>query len=937
MMESQKYAIVDLETTGHSPANGDRMIQIAIVIMKNWCIEKTFTSFIHPGQAIPLFVQDLTNITDIDVQDALPFESHAETIYELIQDSIFVAHNADFDLSFLQAEFKRAGLPEWKGKKIDTVELAKIIFPSSLSFKLGDLASDLNIPLDNAHRADNDAKATAQLLKKCWEELLTLPLITIEQLHKKSFQLKSNLSQLFFEALQIKRKTVSNEDDNIYYRKLAIRKKAELKTGNKRLEYPQSNADKITFFQSTIPNFEERPQQFQMMDTIWDGLNLKKEVMIEASTGIGKTIGYLLPSVIYAKQQQGKVCISTYTSHLLEQLLTEEIPKIEKTLGCRVNVSLLKGMKNYIDVVQFEQLLKIRDFSYDETLTILQVLVWLTKTETGDLNEINVSGGGQLFIDKIRKNPDHHAKGSEPFDFYKRAIEESETADIIITNHAMLLADMERREPIFDQIKGWIIDEAHQFIQAAVGRDESIFSFTKWKYVFGQIGLSSENNVFANFHRVSLKKQRVSKQSLNQLEKKFMQMTKAFDETMNQIVLGMKQHSKSTKSYTKYTSFLLELNLNETLLKSVSKGIQQWIDLADDAARQFSQDVEEIAPEHLVILEQWKYWIRELKMKVSEWEEIFLKDGVDSSTWVEIDRRNIPGSIQVFKKPIQVKDHIRKLFDPVRNHHAIIWTSGTLTVPNNKRFIADQLGIREEIPIINLQAPPTYYSGAKAYIVNDMPDIQSVSQHRYIESISMAITRIVRSTEGRSFVLFTSQDMLKKTVELIQESELLNDYVLFAQGVTGGSRMRLLKSFQKFNHSVLFGTNSFWEGVDVPGDGLASVIIVRLPFSSPDEPSFKAKSMDLQAQGLNAFTNLSLPEAIIRFKQGFGRLIRSSKDKGVLVVLDRRIDTKSYGKEFLDALPPISVQKLPLQNMVLELEHWYNNKHEERKQVDKNE
>lgn len=284
-----------------------------------------------------------------------------------------------------------------------------------------------------------------------------------------------------------------------------------------------------------------------------------------------------------------------------------------------------------------------------------------------------------------------------------------------------------------------------------------------------------------------------------------------------------------------------------------------------------------------------------------------------------------------------MKEHIRKLFDSVRNHHGIIWTSGTLTVPNNKRFIADQLGIRDEVPIINLQAPPTYYSGAKAYIVNDMPDIQSVSQHRYIESISMAITRIVRSTEGRSFVLFTSQDMLKKTVELIQESELLNDYVLFAQGVTGGSRMRLLKSFQKFNHSVLFGTNSFWEGVDVPGDGLASVIIVRLPFSSPDEPSFKAKSMDLQAQGLNAFTNLSLPEAIIRFKQGFGRLIRSSKDKGVLVVLDRRIDTKSYGKEFLDALPPISIQKLPLQNMVLELEHWYNNKHEERKQVDKNE
>ncbi|CAM5182090.1 3'-5' exonuclease DinG OS=Ureibacillus acetophenoni OX=614649 GN=dinG PE=3 SV=1 [Ureibacillus acetophenoni] len=193
-----------------------------------------------------------------------------------------------------------------------------------------------------------------------------------------------------------------------------------------------------------------------------------------------------------------------------------------------------------------------------------------------------------------------------------------------------------------------------------------------------------------------------------------------------------------------------------------------------------------------------------------------------------------------------------------------------------------------------------------------------------MESVALAVTRTVRATDGRCFVLFTSQEMLKKTVELIQESELLQDYMLFAQGVTPGSRMRLLKSFQKFNHSVLFGTNSFWEGVDVPGDSLSAVIIVRLPFTAPEEPTFKAKSIALQQQGKNAFTELSLPDAIIRFKQGFGRLIRTSSDKGAFIILDRRIETKSYGKEFIQALPPISIEKLPLQDMVLELEHWYN-------------
>lgn len=934
-MESQKYAIVDLETTGHSQATGDRMIQIAIVIMKDWCIEKTFTSFIHPGKPIPLFIQDLTNITDADVKDALPFEAHADYIYELLQDAVFVAHNTDFDLSFLQAEFKRAGMPKWNGKKIDTVELVKILFPNSLSYKLGDLAADLNIPLANAHRADDDAKACALLLKRCWEELLTLPLSTLEQLHKKSFQLKTNLSQLFFEALQLRRNQVSDDSNFVYYKKIALRKQStKKKIKQKELSYPASNEEKLSLLIKRFPNFEERPEQFQMMDGIWRNLNNKSEILIEASTGIGKTIGYLIPAIIYAKQNKGKVCISTYTSHLLEQLLSNEIPKAENILGTQINVTRLKGKQNYIDVSVFEQLMKTTDSSYDETLTILQVLVWLTKTETGDLSELNVSGGGQLFIDKIRKSSSKHQKQNR-FDYYERAIEESKDADIIVTNHSMLIAELVRHEPIFHQIEGWIIDEAHQFIQAAVNRDESIFSFTNWKYLFGQIGLSTDNQLFSVFQKIALKKQRVPLSFFHQLEKNFIRLGELFDKAMQEIMVSIKESTRNTITDTKQTAFLSELSLNNELLRNVSDVMQSWIDLAEQAAVIFKNDVEQIAPEHQVILEQWEYWIREFKVKLSEWEEIFLKDSEDYSTWIEVDRRNVPGSIRVLKKPINLTTTIRQLFDPIRKNNAIIWTSGTLTVPNNDRFIANQLGIHHEVPLLKLQAPTDYYKGARVFIVNDMPDIQAVSQTDYIESVALAITRSVRTTEGRCFVLFTSQDMLRKTVELIQESELLHDYMLFAQGVTSGSRMRLLKSFQKFSHSVLFGTNSFWEGVDVPGEGLSSVIVVRLPFSAPEEPSFKAKSQILQQQGRNAFTELSLPEAILRFKQGFGRLIRSSQDKGVFIVLDRRIETKSYGVEFLRALPNISVHKLPLQDMVLEIEHWYNIKDEERKQVDK--
>lgn len=932
-MEIQKYVIVDLETTGHSPKEGDRMIQIAMVIMKNWEVEKTFTTFIHPGRTIPLFIQDLTNISDQDVKDALPFESYAEEIYEILQDAVFVAHNADFDLSFLQSEFERAGLPRWKGKKIDTVELSKILFPMALGYKLADLASELNIPLNNAHRADDDAMATALLFKKCWEEMLSLPIPTIEQLHKQSFKLKSNISHLLFQALQVKRKTIENESDYIYYQQFALKKKA-IKSAEKDLKgsYPNSTEEKVELLSKHFPKFEKRQEQFQMMDAIWETYQAKKEIMIEASTGIGKTLGYLLPSIIYAKQRGKKICISTYTSYLLEQILYKEIPKIEKVLGIKVNVSLLKGMQNYIDLELFEQLIQQDGHSYDETLTILQIIVWLSKTNTGDLSELNLSGGGQLFVEKIRKKNRNHQNS---FDFFEKAIKESLESDIIVTNHAMLLADLVRIEPIFQSIDGWVIDEAHQFVQAAIQRDQIMFSYAQWKYLFGQIGISSDSGLFQAFRKAAIQTGRVSEQLFFQLEKSFATTLERIESAMQTLAISIQNQKPPLLDY-KQTAFLNDLSLNMPLLKDVSRTLQKWIDLAEYVSNQVRQDVEELPKKNKLLLERWDYWIRELKIKLAEWDELFFVKSNQFAVWVEIDKRHIPGSLRIYKKPIEITETVDVLFNNLRKNAGVIWTSGTLTIPNNERFIAKQLGIADNVPILKLEAPQNYYGGAKGYIVSDMPDIQGVSQSDYIESVAAAVTQIIQTIEGRCFVLFTSQDMLKRTVELIQEAELLNDYLLFAQGVTSGSRMRLLKSFQKFHRSVLFGTNSFWEGVDVPGEDLSAVIIVRLPFSSPDEPTFKAKATMLTEKGQNAFTDLSLPEAILRFKQGFGRLIRSSKDKGVFIVLDRRIETKSYGKEFIKALPNIKIEKLPLQHMVKDLQHWYNNKGEEGKQVDNN-
>ncbi len=453
-------------------------------------------------------------------------------------------------------------------------------------------------------------------------------------------------------------------------------------------------------------------------------------------------------------------------------------------------------------------------------------------------------------------------------------------------------------------------------------QDEIVFSYTQWKYIFGQIGTMEDTGLYQLFCEAAKKKQRVSMQSLQRLDAHFIRLQRAFDETIQRAAQSMQQQMKGKRASSKCTLFIEDVTLAKESFLQVSKLTQQWLDLATEAAQGFENNIEQLDKNDRYILSEWHYWIREVKIKIAEWEDIFLSSHDGSSVWLEFDVRSVPGSLHVFKKPANVTPIIEQVLAPLRKQASIVWTSGTLMVPGNERFVTRQLGISDSVEVIKLQAPPAYYAGAKAFIVTDMPDIQHVSQEEYIEAVAHAITRTVRMTEGRCFVLFTAQDMLRKTVELIQDSELLDDYMLFAQGVTGGSRMRILKSFQKFSHAVLFGTNSFWEGVDVPGDALASVIVVRLPFSSPEEPVFKARAKHLTAQGRNSFTELSLPEAIMRFKQGFGRLIRSSQDKGAFIVLDRRITSKSYGKEFIKALPPIDVKKLQLPELLKELNHW---------------
>lgn len=926
-MLNPTYAIVDIETTGHSPAKGDRMIQFAVVFVRDWKIQSTFSTFIQPGKKIPFFIQDLTNISDEDVKDAPIFEAVAGKIYDMLEDCIFVAHNTNFDLSFVQAEFKRIGFPIWKGKKMDTVELSRLLFPTSYSYKLQDITQERGIELTNAHRADDDAYATAELFIECMKEIEKLPIQTLEHIHKRSFQLKYDSSSLFFEALQKKRGMKKSEYQDVY-KGIPLRKKmVEHHPDSSQLTYPETKNQKRLFFTEGLSDFKERDGQFQMMDAIWQTFQAKKELAVEASTGVGKTLSYLIPSYFHAKKLGKKVLVSTYTSHLMEQLRDVEIPKLEAIVKNKVNIAILKGARHYIDLHRFEELLRAEDESYDETFAICQILVWLSRTETGDVGELNVSSGGQFFLDKVRKNA-FSVKSPEVnlHDFHAYALAQSHQADILITNHAMLFTDQHRLESLLsEEISAFVIDEAHQFVQAANARDERVFSYTQWKYVFGQLGTSDHDQLTSSFIKVLNHHEVKVETSIEELDLIYSKCNEKFDEAIHSLVRNVTRKS-ATKSHSKQTILLEELELEYDLLDEVYLYLQRWVTIAEHLLERLSKSLMDSTHAEKLVIAEWQYWINEMKIKMGEWVDIFLSSPTEHSVWIELDRRSIPGSLHVYKKPIDSTHAVNEIFNDWRERAGIVWTSGTLSVPGNNRFIVNQLGLAEDVPLKTYSAPKDFYQGANLFVVDDMPDIQHVSQSDFIEAVADAVIQTVLVTEGRCFVLFTSQDMLRKTVDLIQDTSLLEDYMLFAQGMTSGSRMKLLKSFQRFSKSVLFGTNSFWEGVDVPGDALSAVIMVRLPFSSPDDPIFKTQAERLTKQGINSFSSFALPEAILRFRQGFGRLIRSSTDRGVFIVLDRRIESKSYGKEFIRSLPDIPVKKVSLEDMVLDLEHWYNEK-----------
>ncbi|UFU01280.1 ATP-dependent DNA helicase DinG [Radiobacillus kanasensis] len=933
MNHLNRFVVLDLETTGHSPAKGDRIIEIGIVVMENEEVVEEFSSFLNPHTSIPAFISNLTGITESHVKDAPVFSDIAEEIIHMFEDAYIVAHNVPFDLGFLNAELQLSGYAALHIPVIDTVELARILLPQAPGYKLGQLAEYFSFMHDNPHRAFSDALATAELLNTLLSKLYTLPYETLVHLLDFEPVLKSDLAILIQNRIdQLAFQEESGTDVEIF-RGIALLKR-EIHDSEEKEKESISFGDLLDQLyeqpegiRSFLPYFEARKGQRDMSEIVFDAFQSETHGLIEAETGTGKSLAYLIPAIYHAASSQKRVVISTHLTQLQSQLLEKEVPLLKKALPFPFEVAILKGKQHYLSLKRFEAELNSKEYdNYDMTLTKAIILVWLTETLTGDLDEIQLPTSGKQFLSKVSTEAERVLDQASPWysrSFYQRARVNAQKADIIITNHSLLCTDMTSESYLLPAYQYAILDEAHHLETTASKHFGSKLDYFHVQYLLKQIHVSGQESSW-------LEKASSQHQQINETLQQF-EWERLWQDAMNETddlfrtIFSSIDHHKKQVAVNDIGRFQYRFGTDDSLenwptikemAMRLSFQLRDLIHVLLEAKKQIQN--QEFVSE---TLEDFSYYTERLQLIIDELEFFFLTNDPLQVKWIEIEAYGARNAVFLYSEPVDVSKLLwEHLFEEKKS---VILTSATLTMKQSFDFMKKRIGLeQQEVLETKIQSPYVYEEQVQVMIPSDFPAIQYGKSEDFILSVCEAIYSMAEITQGRMLVLFTSYDMLKKSYRLLKEMNEENSFVLIAQGISSGSRTRLKKNFQLNDKAILLGTSSFWEGVDIPGNDLSCLFIVRLPFQPPDHPSYEAKAEFIKEAGKNPFMDLALPNAVIRFKQGFGRLIRSSTDRGIVFICDDRIMKTRYGKYFVDSIPKVPILYSTTYDLLKKADEW---------------
>ena len=906
-----EYVALDLETTGLDPER-DRVIEVGAVVFTFDGVGATLDRLTDPGRSVPEAVLKLTGITPDDLVGAPAAATVMTELAGLLPDRQPVGHGARLDVDFLVA----AGLWPPEREILDTLDIARILMPVAPSHSLPVLAAELGLAQPRPHRALDDADATRQLFLR----LRDLAASMDDRLKEAMLGLVAPygwaIASFFAEAL-----TAPVPDPRVPQPAPA----AETGVPRRGREIEDDSPAALVallapggLLATSLPGYEHREAQLQMLLAVTQIMRRGGRLVVEAGTGTGKSLAYLVPALARAVGRGERAVVATHTHTLQEQLVLKDIPALRQWLPWDFEACLLKGRSNYVSVRRWRRYLVEPCRDAEELKFKLKVLVWLEQTQTGDRAELRMQGTEESYWARIASDPLDCVglRCTEADCFVHRARAQAERADLVVVNHALLLADASTGGSLLPAHEHLVVDEAHHLEDSATQSLRCDVDGPAVEGLLRRLAHDSDDRRLGLLPGMRLQPHLgEAEDSLAEAEQAavaaaprcgaFFQA--AAEWTRRQLPDDGIRRDEAVRLVPEHREredwpVLAGLAADAVVaLGALDAHVRRALALGRDwlGGQQPDQDVRELEI------------IRGRLAEAADLlDQAFQRPDPNRVYWMTVPGRT--GALLLRSAPLEIGPMLReRVFAELSS---VVMTSASLAVAGSFDYFCSRVGLGAEAETLLLASPFDYLLQALVCLPTDVPDPQSEEFEVAVEDI---MADVAARLSGRTLALFTSHHQLRNVYAGLKHRRDLDEVLILGQGIDG-QRRHVLRAFGENERPLLLGTSSFWEGIDVPGDRLSCVVIVRLPFQVPTEPVFAARAERLR----DPFLQYALPQAALRLKQGFGRLIRRHDDRGAVVILDNRVLERDYGRAFLEALPPASRYLGPAEGIGERIEEW---------------